>query len=77
MINKGIVLARQGNFEDAKKLFDKAIELTEIRGNLDYRAVVNAGIIMSIYGDPDKAIEYFDRALSNEQKLRHDRYQQQ
>lgn len=68
--NKGIVLARQGNFEDAKKLFDKAIEITESRNSVDYRAVVNAGIVMSMYGDPDKAMDYFDRVLANEDKVR-------
>lgn len=70
MINKGIVLARQGNFDDAKRLFDKSIEITESRGELDYRAVVNAGIVMSIYGNPNQAIEYFDRVLANEDKVR-------
>ena len=70
MVNKGIVLARQGNFEDAKRLFDKAIDLTESKGDLDYRAVVNAGIVMSIYGDPDVAIEYFDRVLAHEDSVR-------
>ena len=70
MINKGIVLARQGNFDDAKRLFDKAIEITESRGKLDYRAVTNAGIVMSIYGDPDTAIDYFDRVLANEDNVR-------
>ena len=70
MINKGIVLARQGNFDDAKRLFDKAIEITESRGKLDYRAVTNAGIVMSIYGDPDTAIVYFDRVLANEDNVR-------
>ena len=70
MVNKGIVLARQGNFEDAKSLFDKSIDITESRGQLDYRAVVNAGIVMSIYGNPNQAIEYFDRVLANEDKIR-------
>ena len=70
MINKGIVLARQGNFEDAKRLFDKAIDLTESKGEIDYRAIVNAGIVMSIYGDPDVAIEYFDRVLAHEDNVR-------
>lgn len=70
MINKGIVLARQGNFEDAKSLFDKSIEITESRGAPDYRAVVNAGIVMSIYGNPNQAIEYFDKVLANEDKVR-------
>jgi len=69
MINKGIVLARQGNFDNAKQLFDKAIEFTELKGTVDYRAVVNAGIIMSIYGDPDEALSYFDRVLENEGSL--------
>ncbi|MCA9811516.1 MAG: tetratricopeptide repeat protein [Nitrosarchaeum sp.] len=70
MINKGIILARQGNFNGAKQLFDNAIKLTEQRGTVDYRAVVNAGIVMSIYGDPNEAIKYFDRALANDDKLR-------
>lgn len=70
MINKGIVLARQGNFDNAKKIFDQAIKLTEEKGAVDYRAVVNAGIVMSIYGDPDVALEYFDRVLANEGSLR-------
>jgi len=70
MINKGIVLARQGNFNNAKQLFDKAIELSELNGVVDFRAVVNAGIVMSIYGDPNQAMVYFDRALANENKLR-------
>lgn len=70
MINKGIVLARQGNFDNAKQLFDKAIDLSEANGQVDYRAIVNAGIVMSIYGDPDQALDYFDRALNHEDKLR-------
>ncbi len=70
MTNKGIVLARQGNFDNAKQLFDKAIELSEAKGAIDYRIVVNAGIVMSIYGDPNEALNYFDRALANEEKLR-------
>lgn len=70
MTNKGIVLARQGNFNNAKQLFDKAIEISEAKGNPDYRAVVNAGIVMSIYGNPDGALAYFDRALENEDNLR-------
>ena len=70
MVNKGIVLARQGNFNNAKQLFDKAIELTESKGTIDYRAVVNAGIVMSIYGNPDEAMVYFDRVLDNEESLR-------
>ena len=63
-------MARQGNFNNAKQLFDKAIELSESNGVVDFRAVVNAGIVMSIYGDPNQALVYFDRALANENKLR-------
>ena len=70
MVNKGIVLARQGNFNNAKQLFDKAIELTETNGSVDYRAVVNAGIVMSLYGNPDDALRYFDRVLNNEDKIK-------
>ena len=67
--NKGIVLARQGNFNNAKQLFDKAIDLSIVKGAVDYRPIVNAGIVMSIYGDPDEAMVYFDRVLENEDKL--------
>lgn len=70
IINKGIVLARQGKFTDAKQLFDKAIEISDARGAVDFRGVVNAGIVLSIYGDPVEAMKYFDRALENEDKLR-------
>lgn len=70
MVNKGIVLARQGNFNNAKQLFDKSIELTENKGSVDYRAVVNAGIVMSLYGNPDDALRYFDRVLANEDKIK-------
>ena len=72
MVNKGIILARQGNYDGAKQLFDKAIKLTETRGNVDYRAVVNAGIVMSIYGNPEEALKYFDRALASTEKLSQD-----
>lgn len=72
LTNKGIVLARQGNFNNAKQLFDKAIQLSEIKGTIDYRPIVNAGIVMSIYGDPDEALVYFDRVLENEDKLKTD-----
>lgn len=70
MADKGIVLARQGNYKDAKNLFDKAIELSEKNGNVDYRIVANAGIVLSIYGDPDQAHVYFDRVLEHKDTVR-------
>ncbi len=70
LADKGIVLARQGNYKDAKTLFDKAIELSEQKGQIDYRIVANAGIVMSIYGDPVQAHVYFDRVLENKEIVR-------
>ena len=70
LADKGIVLARQGNYKDAKSVFDKAIELSEKNGNVDYRIVANAGIVLSIYGDPDQAHVYFDRVLEHKDIVR-------
>ena len=70
LADKGIVLARQGNYKDAKSVFDKAIELSEKNGNVDYRIVANAGIVLSIYGDPDLAHVYFDRVLEHKDIVR-------
>jgi len=70
LADKGIVLARQGNYKDAKSIFDKAIELTEKKGSVDYRIVANAGIVLSIYGDPDLAHVYFDRVLEHKDIVR-------
>ena len=70
LADKGIVLARQGNYKDAKSVFDKAIELSEKNGNVDYRIVANAGIVLSIYGDPDQAHAYFDRVLEHRDIIR-------
>jgi len=69
-IDKGIVLARQGNYKDAKTVFDKAIQLSEIQGAVNYKAIVNAGIVLSIFGDPVEAIRYFDRVLDNEKNVK-------
>ena len=70
LVDKGIVLARQGNYQDAKEIFDKAIEISEINGVVNYKAVANAGIVLSIYGDPEEALAYFDRVLDNEQDVK-------
>ena len=70
LVDKGIVLARQGNYKDAKAVFDKAIEISETKGVVNYKAVANAGIVLSIYGDPDEAIKYFDRVLDNEDDVK-------
>jgi len=70
LVDKGIVLARQGNYPDAKALFDKAIEISELKGKVNYKAIANAGIVLSIYGDPAEAILYFDRVLDNEKDVK-------
>jgi len=70
LVDKGIVLARQGNYKDAKALFDKAIEISELQGKVNYKAIANAGIVLSIFGDPDEAIKYFDRVLYNEKDVK-------
>jgi len=70
MSDKAIALARQGNIHDAKQLFDFAIKASEKKGEVDYRAVVNAGIILSIFDDPDEALKYFDRVIDNADKAR-------
>ena len=70
LVDKGIVLARQGQYKDAKAIFDKAIEISEIKGAVNYKAIANAGIVLSIYGDPDEAIKYFDRVLDNEKDVK-------
>ena len=70
LIDKGIVLARQGNYKDAKAIFDKAIEISGSKGVVNYKAVANAGIVLSIYGDPQDALKYFDRVLDNEKDVK-------
>ena len=70
LVDKGIVLARQGNYEDAKRIFDKAIEISESKGTVNYKAIVNAGIVLSIYGDQQQAHKYFDRVLENESSVK-------
>ena len=65
MVDKGVAHARTGDLDGAKKLFDEAIKLGEKQGKIDYRAVVNAGIAISIYGDPNDAIVYFNRVIDN------------
>jgi tetratricopeptide (TPR) repeat protein len=70
LTDKGIVLARQGQYKDAKAIFDKAIEISETKGAVNYKAIANAGIVLSIYGDPDEAIKYFDRVLDNEKDVK-------
>lgn len=70
LADKGIVLARQGNYKDAKAIFDKAIELSALKGQPDYRIIANAGIVLSIYGDPVQANTYFDRVLENQENIR-------
>ncbi|HJJ22849.1 MAG TPA: tetratricopeptide repeat protein [Nitrosopumilus sp.] len=70
LVDKGIVLARQGHYKDARALFDKAIEISESKGDVSFKAVANAGIVLSIFGDPNEAIKYFDRVLDNEEKVK-------
>ena len=70
LVDKGIILARQGNYPDAKSLFDKAIEISESKDEISYKAIANAGIVLSIYGDPDDAMTYFERVLNNEKDVK-------
>ena len=70
LVDKGIVLARQGNYKDAQSVFDKAIEISEGKGVVNYKAVVNAGIVLSIYGNQADAHRYFDRVLENEKDVK-------
>lgn len=65
MVDKGIAHARTGDLSGAKALFDQAIVIGEKQGKVDYRAVVNSGIAVSIYGDPNDAIVYFNRVIDN------------
>lgn len=69
LVDKGIALARTGNLDEAKFVFDQAIKLGEKKNNLDYRAVINAGIAISIYGNQTDAIHYFDTVLANADKI--------
>lgn|GEM_PF-2267741 len=65
LVDKGIASARIGKLADAKYLFDQAIRVGERQNNLDYRAVLNAGIAVSIYGNHTDAIKYFDMVIDN------------
>lgn len=69
LVDKGIAIARTGNLDEAKFIFDQAIKLGEKKNNLDYRAVINAGIAVSIYGNQTDAIHYFDTVLANAAKV--------
>ena len=69
LIDKGIATARTGDLDGAKYVFDKAIQVGEIKKNLDYRAVINAGIAISIYGNQTDAASYFDRVIANADKV--------
>ncbi|HUU48843.1 MAG TPA: tetratricopeptide repeat protein [Nitrosopumilaceae archaeon] len=70
LVDKGIVLARQGNYKEAKLVFDRAIDFSEEKGAVSYKAIANAGIVLSIYGDPEEAIQYFDRVLDNKENVK-------
>jgi tetratricopeptide (TPR) repeat protein len=65
LVDKGIALARSGDLAAAKALFDKAIQQGEKQGQVNYRAVVNAGIAISIYGNQNDALPYFNRVIDN------------
>ncbi|QLH09266.1 tetratricopeptide repeat protein [Candidatus Nitrosotenuis sp. DW1] len=69
LVDKGIAMARTGDLDGAKYVFDQAIRVGEIKKNLDYRAVINAGIAISIYGNQTDAIPYFDRVITNADKV--------
>ncbi len=69
LVDKGIATARTGNLDEAKFLFDQAIKVGETKNSLDYRAVINAGITILIYGNQTDAIVYFDRVIANADKV--------
>lgn len=69
LVDKGIAIARTGSLDEAKFIFDQAIKLGGKKNNLDYRAVINAGIAVSIYGNQTDAIHYFDTVLANADKV--------
>lgn len=65
LVDKGVAHARSGDLDGAKAIFDQAIKAGEKQGKVDHRAVVNAGIALSIYGDPNDAMVYFDLVIEN------------
>lgn len=69
LVDKGIATARMGKLAEAKFLFDQAIAVGERQKNVDFRAVVNAGIAVSIYGNHTDALGYFDYVISNSDKV--------
>lgn len=70
LVDKGIALAKQGKFKDANEIFIFAIKVSEKKGKVDYAAVTNAGIVLSIYGDPNDALKFFDRVIANKEQVR-------
>ncbi|RDJ32451.1 MAG: tetratricopeptide repeat protein [Crenarchaeota archaeon] len=70
MVDKGIAKASTGDLDGAKQLFDQAIKIGEKNKSVDYRAVVNAGIALSIYGNQTEAMSYFDRVIDNSNIVR-------
>ncbi|KAF6243862.1 hypothetical protein C6988_01480 [Nitrosopumilus sp. b1] len=70
MVDKGIAKASSGDLDGAKQLFDQAIKIGEKNKSVDYRAVVNAGIALSIYGNQTEAMSYFDRVIDNSNIVR-------
>jgi tetratricopeptide (TPR) repeat protein len=70
LVDKGIAHARTGDLDGAHELFIQAIKVGEAKGALDHRAVVNAGIAISIYGNQSEAIPFFDRVIENKEKVR-------
>lgn len=70
LVDNGIAHARSGQLDEAKAIFDQAIKVGEKSGKLDYRAVVNAGIALSIYGNQTDALQYFDKVIANSNIVR-------
>ena len=70
MVDKGVAKASSGDLDGAKQLFDQAIKIGEKNKSVDYRAVVNAGIALSIYGNQTEAMSYFDRVIDNSNIVR-------
>jgi HEAT repeat protein len=63
--DKGLMLLGDGNFDEALRCFDEAIE---IGGDMEITSWLNKGRVFKEQGKPDSSIECFDRALEVERK---------
>ena len=57
--NKGVILARDGQFEEAAKCFEKALKLDPT----NKKAIYNLGLAFAKQGQLEKAKKYFENAI--------------